>query len=291
MTEAAKNLAPANPPQGKLIYLAHRQIKADPSRNCRKVYEQDSTENLHKVSGLAESIAANGMETPVWVLPPKDGTHELIAGFRRYRAVGLLQSLGRAPDDYPIPALVFDSATDAIKYKLLNASENTARKGLLPWELAEICYDLVENEKVPIADVAREFARHPNYLTNLVRARRDLIPALWERFKSAGKAGMKTSGALYWAARPVEEQEKEAAKLAAAATAPASERKKRGEAAPASVSLDTEGVQAAHDYAEANPGADGRWMAGYLAGLEHVLSGKRPAFPAAPGETKKRRAA
>lgn len=81
-------------------------------------------------NGLAEltaSIAAHGVLQPIVVVPQKDGTYQIVAGERRYRA-------SKAAGKTTIPALV---RTLSAQHKLeLSLIENIQRRDLNPLETA-----------------------------------------------------------------------------------------------------------------------------------------------------------
>src|SRR6478736_2043098 len=81
-------------------------------------------------TGLAEltaSIAAHGVLQPIVVVPQKDGTYQIVAGERRYRA-------SKAAGKTTIPALV---RTLSAQHKLeLSLIENIQRRDLNPLETA-----------------------------------------------------------------------------------------------------------------------------------------------------------
>lgn len=95
-------------------------ITADPDQPRRHFDE----------SGLAEltaSIAAHGVLQPIVVVPHKDGTYQIVAGERRYRA-------SKAAGKTTIPALV---RTLSAQHKLeLSLIENIQRRDLNPLETA-----------------------------------------------------------------------------------------------------------------------------------------------------------
>jgi ParB family chromosome partitioning protein len=109
---------------------------------------------------LAGSLGDRGVLQPVLVRPKPDGTYELIAGERRWRAAriaGLKQ----------IPALVRprDDA-EALEVALI---ENMAREDLNPVEEARACAALVEELGLTREDVGRRVGRGRVAVSNLMR--------------------------------------------------------------------------------------------------------------------------
>lgn len=110
--------------------------------------------------GLAESLRARGVLQPVLVRPLADGSWELIAGERRWRAAkiaGLQQ----------IPAIVRQH-DDAASLELA-VIENMAREDLNPIEEARACAALVEELSLTREDVGRRVGRSRVAVSNLIR--------------------------------------------------------------------------------------------------------------------------
>jgi len=114
-------------PPGEGLLLAHNQLEPSPN-NPRKTFDAEA------LAGLADSIDANGILENLVVRPgSRDGIYEIVAGERRWRAVGLLVERGRwAADDPRIPASCHAfSAAEALAIALL---ENVQRQDLDPVE-------------------------------------------------------------------------------------------------------------------------------------------------------------
>ena len=112
------------------------------------------------LQALADSIAERGVLQPILVRPLADGSYELIAGERRWRAAqlaGLEQ----------VPALVRDRAdAEALEVALI---ENMAREDLNPVEEARACAALVEELGLTREDVGRRVGRSRVAVSNLMR--------------------------------------------------------------------------------------------------------------------------
>ncbi|ADB54342.1 ParB/RepB/Spo0J family partition protein [Conexibacter woesei] len=109
---------------------------------------------------LAESLKARGLLQPVLVRPLADGSYELIAGERRWRAAGIA---GIAE----IPAIVRHH-DDAASLELA-VIENMAREDLSPVEEARACAALVEELSLTREDVGRRVGRSRVAVSNLIR--------------------------------------------------------------------------------------------------------------------------
>ncbi len=114
---------------------------------------------------LTASIEASGMLQPV-VVRPKDGSYELIAGERRWRAAQRL-SWSR------IPAVIKD--VDDRTLLTLALIENLQRHDLSAIDEAAGYQRLMEEFKLPNAEVARVVGRNRSTVVNLLRLLR--LPA------------------------------------------------------------------------------------------------------------------
>jgi ParB family transcriptional regulator, chromosome partitioning protein len=116
--------------------------------------------NEESLNTLAGSLGDRGVLQPVLVRPKPDGTYELIAGERRWRAARIA-GLRR------VPALVRprDDA-EALEVALI---ENMAREDLNPVEEARACAALVEELGLTREDVGRRVGRGRVAVSNLMR--------------------------------------------------------------------------------------------------------------------------
>jgi ParB family chromosome partitioning protein len=112
------------------------------------------------LSALAESLGERGVLQPVLVRPKPDGTYELIAGERRWRA-------SRIAGLKTIPALVRPH-DDAASLELA-LIENMAREDLNPIEEARACAALVEELGLTREQVGRRVGRGRVAVSNLMR--------------------------------------------------------------------------------------------------------------------------
>ena len=97
------------------------------------------------VSGLAESIKAQGLIQPVVVRPRLEGGYELIAGERRWRAA-------REAGIATVPAVVREA--DDRDTLLLGLVENVAREDLSPIEEARAYAVLIDEFGLSLGEVA-----------------------------------------------------------------------------------------------------------------------------------------
>jgi ParB family transcriptional regulator, chromosome partitioning protein len=138
---------------GELRELPVELIKPNPSQPRRR-FDAESMEVLEA------SIKASGMIQPLLVRPLADGSYELIAGERRWRAarnVGLER----------VAAVVRDSAeSERLQTALV---ENMVREDLNPVEEARACAALVEELGVSKEEVGRRVGRSRSAISNLIR--------------------------------------------------------------------------------------------------------------------------
>ncbi|MGH2992097.1 MAG: ParB/RepB/Spo0J family partition protein [Solirubrobacterales bacterium] len=112
------------------------------------------------ISDLAESVAAAGIVQPLIVRPLADGTYELVAGERRWRAA-------REAGLEEVPALVRDQQdAERLQVALI---ENMAREDLNPVDEARACATLVEDLGLSKEELARRLGRSRAAVSNLIR--------------------------------------------------------------------------------------------------------------------------
>jgi ParB family transcriptional regulator, chromosome partitioning protein len=137
----------------ELAHLAVDQIHANPSQP-RKRFESEA------VSGLAESIKAQGLIQPVVVRPRLEGGYELIAGERRWRAA-------REAGLETVPAVVRDA--DNRDSLLLGLVENVAREDLSPIEEARAYAVLIDEFGLSLGEIADRVGKSKPTVSNRIR--------------------------------------------------------------------------------------------------------------------------
>ena len=112
------------------------------------------------LAGLASSIESSGVVQPLLVRPLADGSFELIAGERRWRAA---QQAGLEK----VPVIVRDSEqAERLQVALI---ENMVREDLNPVEEARACAALVEDLGLSKEELARRVGRSRPAVSNLIR--------------------------------------------------------------------------------------------------------------------------
>jgi ParB family chromosome partitioning protein len=136
-----------------LAELPVDQIHPNP-KQPRKQFDGEA------VSGLAESIRAQGLIQPVVVRPRTQGGYELIAGERRWRAA-------REAGIEKVPAVVREA--DDRETLLLGLVENVAREDLSPIEEGRAYAMLLDEFQLPLGDVAERVGKSKPTVSNRVR--------------------------------------------------------------------------------------------------------------------------
>ena len=138
---------------GDLRELAVGLIKPNP-KQPRTHFDPDA------LASLAASIESSGVIQPLLVRPLHDGSYELIAGERRWRAA---QQAGLEK----VPAVVRDSEqAERLQVALI---ENMVREDLNPIEEARACAALVDDLGLSKEDLARRLGRSRPAVSNLIR--------------------------------------------------------------------------------------------------------------------------
>jgi ParB family chromosome partitioning protein len=138
---------------GELRELPIELIKPNPNQPRTKI-------DPEALAGLASSIEANGVVQPLLVRPLADGSYELIAGERRWRAA---QEAGLAK----VPAVVRDQ--ELAERLQVAVIENMVREDLNPVDEARACAALVEELGLSREELARRVGRSRPAISNLIR--------------------------------------------------------------------------------------------------------------------------
>lgn len=143
----------ANESAGELLELPVDLIKANPNQP-RTSFDAEA------LDALAASIESSGMVQPLLVRPLADGSYEIVAGERRWRAA---QQAGLEK----VPAVVRDQAeAERLQAALI---ENMVRQDLNPVEEARACAALVTELGLTKEELARRVGRSRPAISNLIR--------------------------------------------------------------------------------------------------------------------------
>lgn len=138
---------------GELRELPVETIKPNPNQPRTKI-------DAEALAGLASSIEANGVVQPLLVHPLPDGSYELIAGERRWRAA---REAGLAR----VPAIVRDQ--ERAERLQVAVIENMVREDLNPVDEARACAALVDELGLSKEELARRVGRSRPAVSNLIR--------------------------------------------------------------------------------------------------------------------------
>lgn len=138
---------------GELRELPVGLVKPNPNQP-RTQFDQEA------LDALAASIEISGVVQPLLVRPLHDGSYELVAGERRWRAA-------RQAGLDKVPAVIRDSEqAERLQVALI---ENMVREDLNPVEEARACAALIEELDVSKEDLARRVGRSRPAVSNLIR--------------------------------------------------------------------------------------------------------------------------
>jgi ParB family transcriptional regulator, chromosome partitioning protein len=138
---------------GELRELPVSLIKPNPSQPRTKFDEE-------ALAALAASIESSGVVQPLLVRPLPDGSYELVAGERRWRAA---QQAGVDK----VPAVIREQAeAERLQAALI---ENMVREDLNPVEEAKACAALVQDLGLTKEELAKRVGRSRPAVSNLIR--------------------------------------------------------------------------------------------------------------------------
>lgn len=158
--------------------VLHDQIEADPL-NPRRVFHAEA------LSALADSIHDDGKLTllqPLVIRPREGGPKpfRLVAGERRWRAIGLLIADGRWPAELPVPTSVRVLSDE--EAAVLALVENMQREDLSAVDEALTFEHLRTSLEWSNADIAKHIKRTPEYVQQRLRVLK-LDAAIQERMR------------------------------------------------------------------------------------------------------------
>ena len=150
---SAKDPAPVVASTSGLASIPISKISPLPGQP-RTIFDEEA------LSELAASIEARGVIQPIIVRPKGEGTYQLVAGERRWRAAQKARL-------HQIPAIVRD--LDEREVMALALIENIQREDLNPIEEARAYHRLSEDEGLSQADIAKMLDKSRSHVANLQR--------------------------------------------------------------------------------------------------------------------------
>lgn len=145
--------APEGSNDGGLLRIAVTAIQPNPKQPRRRIDPQ-------ALDALTQSIRSSGLVQPIVVRSLGNGSYELIAGERRWRAA---QAAGLRD----VPALVREADDrQRLEFGLI---ENVVREDLNPLEVARACALLLEDFGMTQGTLAERIGRSRPAVSNLIR--------------------------------------------------------------------------------------------------------------------------
>ncbi len=171
--------APAAPPEGEVLAFIDYELIDRSDINPRRTFDADA------LATLADSIAEHGIIQPIMLRPRPDapGRYWIVAGERRWRAVGLLVADGRSGGSFDLPARV-RPMTDR-EHREIALVENMHRKDVAPLEEAEGIAKLVDDYAGDTAAAAAAIGKTGKSGQRFVQIALNLVQKLAPEVKEA----------------------------------------------------------------------------------------------------------
>jgi len=176
--------APKIPDTARIWQVAVDKISPNPNQP-RQIFEKEALEELSR------SIKEKGILQPITARKRTDGTFEIIAGERRWRAA---QQAGL----HEVPVILKETADqEALELALI---ENIQRRDLNPMEEAEAFSHLIEQYKMTQQELADKIGKDRVTIANTLRLLN--LSADVRAFVSSGELSMGHAKVLLMAADP-----------------------------------------------------------------------------------------
>ena len=198
------------------------EIHADYATNCRSKARATSTEehesfddgdkNTPGVNGLADSMETQGQDTPVDIRTNEKGKIELVAGFRRYTAVKLLEKAGKSVMGLKLGHIrVKDHGKLSDRAaRSLNLRENVARENLIGADLAFGVKRLQQSdEKLTAKQIATDIGKSYAYVQTLLNIATKTKPVVFNAWRESPVRTVSVSDMAEIADMPEDKQEAE----------------------------------------------------------------------------------
>ena len=173
----ARRLGPRGESRSQTIADWTRPIPID------KIISENDFSNIRlqpadgEIDLLATSMSEEGLKVPITATGGQDGTYILRAGFRRVVAARKLEWTF-------IPAIVLPWNTPKITERWSNIIENSARKPLRTYEIANAALIMKRDFGVEPQEFAQKAGYDPKYIGRLVKAIENLPPMIIEDWRT-----------------------------------------------------------------------------------------------------------
>lgn len=191
--DVANGAAPAGEGASDVMMLAHHQLRPNPLQPRKRIDEAE-------LEALAATIhdAGDVLQNLVVFPPDSEGVHDIAAGERRWRAVGLLIERGLWPADRRLRAIERERSAGQVSYLAL--VENGQRANLSLIEEARAYAELIAETGWSAREAALRTGRDPRTVQEMTKVLREASPEdialheaggpdhTWEWLRNAVKA-------------------------------------------------------------------------------------------------------
>lgn len=183
-----------NPNLDRIVEIPLVRIIADDTWNSRsgRWDINDGDEESHQFEGLVDSIRERGQEEPcdVRLHPTELERYQLLAGFRRYRAVQRIAELSNNTN--PVLRCIVRDADD-VQARARNLTENATRQNIstpdLAWGLYQLhCAANVTGKPITISKIAAMIGMSDSHVSHLLTIMSKCKPAIAKKWRTMPKS-------------------------------------------------------------------------------------------------------
>jgi ParB/RepB/Spo0J family partition protein len=177
-----------------IVEIPLEQILADDEWNSRsgKWEVNDGDDESHQFDGLLTSIREKGQEEPcdVRIHPSKSGYYQLLAGFRRNRALRMIAAADKI--EKPVMRCIVRNADD-VQARVRNLSENATRQNIstpdLAWGIYQLhCAATTNGKPMTIAKIAATIGMSDSHVSHLLTIMSKCKPSITAKWRKMPKA-------------------------------------------------------------------------------------------------------
>jgi len=183
-----------SPNSDTIVEIPLNLIIADDEWNSRsgKWEVNDGDDESHQFDGLVASIREKGQEEPcdVRIHPSKAGYYQLLAGFRRNRALRVIAAADKVEN--PVMRCIVRNADD-VQARVRNLSENANRQNIstpdLAWGIYQLhCTASSNGKPMTIAKIAATIGMSDSHVSHLLTIMSKCKPAITAKWRKMPKA-------------------------------------------------------------------------------------------------------